>query len=47
MKIKTVIYLSAILTILPVLNACNTMEGLGQDMQQGGQDLENSADKHK
>jgi entericidin B len=27
------------------LTACNTMEGLGRDVQSGGQALENSADK--
>jgi predicted small secreted protein len=30
-----------------VLTACNTMEGLGQDVQQGGKKIERSADEHK
>jgi predicted small secreted protein len=30
-----------------VLSACNTMEGLGQDVQQGGKKIERSADEHK
>lgn len=35
------------LTALPLLAACNTMEGAGQDIQKGGEKLENSAEKHK
>jgi predicted small secreted protein len=30
-----------------ILSACNTMEGLGQDVQQGGKKIERSADEHK
>jgi predicted small secreted protein len=30
-----------------VLSACNTMAGAGQDIQQGGKALENSADRNK
>ena len=29
------------------LTACNTIEGAGQDIQKGGQKLENAADKKK
>lgn len=29
------------------LAGCNTMSGLGKDVQKGGEKLENSADKHK
>jgi len=29
------------------LAGCNTMEGLGQDVQKGGEKLENAADKAK
>lgn len=39
--------LAAILILLPLLGACNTMEGAGQDLQKGGEKLERSADKHK
>ncbi|MBN8531488.1 MAG: entericidin A/B family lipoprotein [Alphaproteobacteria bacterium] len=35
------------LTLLPLLCACNTMEGAGQDIQKGGEKLERSAEKHK
>ncbi|HXQ53078.1 MAG TPA: entericidin A/B family lipoprotein [Stellaceae bacterium] len=30
-----------------ILSACNTMEGAGQDIQQGGKALEDSAQKNK
>jgi len=30
-----------------VLTACNTMEGLGQDVQAGGKKIENAADNHR
>ncbi len=29
------------------LTGCNTMSGLGKDVQKGGEKLENSAEKHK
>jgi predicted small secreted protein len=29
------------------LTACNTVEGFGEDVQKGGENLENSAKKHK
>lgn len=37
----------ALVALLPVLSACNTMEGLGQDIQKGGQNLEDSANENK
>jgi len=30
-----------------LLAGCNTMAGLGQDIQHGGQKLEGAADRHK
>jgi len=30
-----------------LLAGCNTMAGLGQDLQRGGQKLEGAADSHK
>lgn len=30
-----------------VLATCNTMEGMGQDIQKGGEKLENAADRSK
>lgn len=44
MKKHVVIASAALLTLL---SACNTMEGLGQDMQKGGQKLEKKADENK
>jgi predicted small secreted protein len=33
---------------LPILTAaCNTVEGMGEDMQQGGRNLENTANENK
>ncbi|MBI1276041.1 entericidin A/B family lipoprotein [bacterium] len=37
----------AVLALFPLLAACNTMAGAGEDIQKGGQKLENSAEKHK
>lgn len=44
MKLPSVI---AALLILPMLAACNTMEGLGQDVQKGGENLEQSVQENK
>ncbi|MBY0406851.1 MAG: entericidin A/B family lipoprotein [Rickettsiales bacterium] len=41
------IILLATMSLLPLLAACNTMEGAGEDIQAGGSKLERSADKHK
>lgn len=30
-----------------VLSACNTMEGLGRDVQSGGQKIQKEADEHR
>ena len=39
--------LPALMAALLLVSACNTMEGLGQDIQKGGEKLEESADRHK
>jgi predicted small secreted protein len=42
--------ISAVLVVMALsasLSACNTMSGLGQDIQRGGQKLEDAADKKK
>ena len=44
---KKYIILAALIAFNTALTACNTMEGMGQDIQKGGENLENSADKHK
>ncbi|AZG16722.1 MULTISPECIES: entericidin A/B family lipoprotein [Cupriavidus] len=33
--------------VASLLAGCNTMSGLGQDVQKGGQKLENTAEKSK
>ena len=43
MKIKS---LFVILTLLAI-SACNTMEGMWEDVQKGGQHLEDAAKKNK
>ncbi len=32
---------------LGLLSACDTMAGFGQDVQKGGADIQNSADRNK
>lgn len=34
------------LSLATTLGACNTMAGAGEDMQQGGHALQNSAEQH-
>jgi predicted small secreted protein len=36
-----------VVLVTMVLSACNTMAGLGEDIQRGGQKLENQAEKAK
>lgn len=36
-----------LITGLFSLSACNTMSGVGKDVQKGGEKLENAADKSK
>lgn len=38
---------SAVLLAMAALAGCNTMEGAGQDIQRGGEKLENAADRNK
>lgn len=37
----------ATLMLLPLVTACNTMEGFGQDVQKGGENIEKSAEENK
>jgi entericidin B len=43
---RMMIVYTAIATSL-LLSACNTMEGVGKDVQKGGKKIERSANKHK
>lgn len=38
-----IIHFTLILTCTMCLTACNTMQGLGKDLQEGGQKLQKSA----
>ena len=38
--------LLALLGVATLLAACNTMAGAGEDISQGGQAIERSADRH-
>lgn len=46
MKKQFLIWTTAIFTLLGVA-ACNTMEGMGEDIEAGGDAIEDSADKNK
>jgi predicted small secreted protein len=37
----------ALAMLLPLLSACNTIEGIGEDIQKGGQSLKRAADNNK
>lgn len=37
----------AMLCAMIFLTGCNTMKGAGQDIQRGGEKLEDAADRHK
>ncbi len=44
---RKLILIAALIGFGTSLSACNTMEGLGKDIQKGGQNLEESAEKNK
>ena len=44
---KIAAFLAIAFTLSIPLAGCNTMKGAGQDIQKGGEKLENSADKRK
>jgi len=49
MSHTTTMFFLALFTLLsavPLLGACNTVAGAGEDISQGGQAIERSADKH-
>lgn len=41
------IVFASLLIMMPLLTACNTMSGLGEDVQKGGQKLETTAEDNK
>jgi predicted small secreted protein len=44
---KKIVSVLSILMFAMGLTACNTMKGMGQDVERGGQKMENAADKAK
>jgi predicted small secreted protein len=44
---KRIVYAMLLAISFSTLPACNTMSGLGEDIQRGGQKLEDSAEKKK
>ena len=44
-KILAAVTLLALLAAAPLLSACNTTAGAGQDLSNAGKAIENSADK--
>jgi predicted small secreted protein len=46
-KLLSAVLLGAFVAGLVGLAGCNTMKGAGQDIQKGGQKLEDSADRNK
>jgi predicted small secreted protein len=47
MRKNVIIALLALLALLPAFTACNTMQGLGEDLQKGGENLSNAASRNK
>ena len=47
MRKNLIIALLALLALVPALSACNTMQGLGQDIKNGGENLESAASRNK
>jgi len=45
-KLATALTLLALLGLAPLLGACHTTAGIGEDVSAGGHALTNSADKH-
>ena len=46
MKTKLIALITIALGTL-LLNACNTVHGFGQDVQQGGQDIKQASDENR
>lgn len=44
---KKIVSVMGIMLFALGLTACNTMKGMGQDIEKGGQKMENSAEKNQ
>ena len=47
MRKSVLLALLALLALLPFFTACDTMQGLGQDISNGGKDLSDAAQRNK
>lgn len=47
MRKNLLLALLALMALLPALSACNTMQGLGEDLQKGGDSLSKAAERNK
>jgi predicted small secreted protein len=45
-KARLLLALAALVTAVPMLNACNTTRGAGEDLSAAGKSIEHSADKN-
>jgi len=45
--IKKIISLAAVISIFGILSACNTFEGMGKDVQKGGEKVQDAAHETK
>lgn len=43
---KKLLFMFGMMTIVLGITACNTMKGVGQDVQRGGEKLENAAERN-
>lgn len=46
-RLTKILPYAPVLLLCGVLNACNTMEGAGEDINRAGQAIENSAERNK
>jgi len=44
---KKIAFTLSIMLLVMGLSACNTMKGMGQDIESGGQKMENAAERSK
>ena len=47
MKTRFLAMLSAVMAAMFTLSACNTVEGVGKDVERGGEKLQNAAEDTK
>ncbi|MBC7488854.1 MAG: entericidin A/B family lipoprotein [Glaciimonas sp.] len=45
--IKEIISTAAIISLFGILSACNTFEGMGKDVQKGGEKVQDAAQETK